>query len=165
MFFKDWRVLDQSPTKLTFEKEYVYYVHSRAWALKGWLGGTHSWITFWSQEHNQWLVLELTDKETLDIQNANILYCRDNLKYQERSPTISDRIPNAKWFGSTPSIVGKTHNVYQYQDFVNVCKQYPVTEFKLLTQNCNTFISYVLKILKLDINRPFRSVGFKNYWK
>ena len=112
MFFKDWRLLDQSPVGLPFEKEYIYYVHSRAWALKGWLGGTHSWITFWSSKHDQWMVVELTDIETISVQKGRLYWLRDNIGYQEHSPIISNRTPNAKWFGSTPIVVGKCKNTF-----------------------------------------------------
>jgi len=166
MLFKDWRLLDQSPVDLGFEKEYVYYVHARAWALKGWFGGTHSWTVFWSTEHSEWLVIELTDIETISVQQAKILWIKDNVDYQEHSPVISNRIPNAKWFGATPLIVGQCKNTFTYNDFAEVCKQYPIKNFKLLDQNCNTFTSFLIAKLNLKINRPLRSVGFKNkkYW-
>jgi hypothetical protein len=96
MLFKDWRQLDQSSVGLIFEKQYVYYLHSRAWALKGWAGGTHSWITFWSAQHNKWLVVEFTDKETIEIQHAEILYSWNHVGYLEHSPIISNRINDAK---------------------------------------------------------------------
>jgi hypothetical protein len=160
--FKDWRLLDQSSIGLKFDKNYIYYVHSRAWALKGWLGGTHSWFVFYND--NKWLVLELTDRETIEVQNANILYAWDN---QEHSPTISDRIPDAKWFGSSPVIVGSALNDLTYRNVVDICRNYPIKEFKLLTHNCNTFVSYIIYKLGLDIKRPLRSIGFKNkeFWK
>jgi hypothetical protein len=164
MFFKDWRLLDQSSVGLSLHKDYLYYIHSRAWALKGWLGGTHSWIAFYSND--QWLVLELTDRETIEVQNANLLYAWSDVGYQEHSPTISNRIPDAKWFGSTPIIVASTLNNFKYEEIVTICKNYPVKEFKLVTQNCNTFISYVIYKLGLKIKKPLRSFGFKNkfYW-
>lgn len=164
MLFKDWRLLDQSPVELGLEKEYVYYVHARAWALKGLIGGTHSWTVFWSTEHNQWLVIELTDIETINVQQAKIFWVRDNVDYQEHSPIISNRIPNAKWFGATPIVVDKCRNTFTYNDFVEVCKQYPIQYFRLLDRNCNTFTSFLIAKLNLKVKRPLRSVGFKSNW-
>jgi hypothetical protein len=166
MLFKDWRLLDQSSVGLVFDKKYFYYVHSRAWALKGWLGGTHSWFVFWSVEYDRWLVLELTDRETIDVQTATPLYMWI-VKYTDHTPTISNRVPDAKWFGSTPIVVGKTLNNLTYQEIVDVCNSYPIKEFKLITHNCNTFASYVLYKLHLTIKRPLRSIGFKDttWWK
>jgi hypothetical protein len=167
MFFKDWRLLDQSPVDLLIEKEYVYYIHSRAWALKGLLGGTHSWIAFWSSEHNEWLVIELSDQETVEVQKGNIYWIRDSASYQEHSPIISNRIPNAKWFGTTPAIVGKCKNNISYKEFINVCKTYPIQNFRLIDQNCNTFTSFLISELQLNIRQPLQSIGFRSnrYWK
>lgn len=165
--FQDWRILDQSPVGLYFDKRYIYYIHSRAWALKGWLGGTHSWFTFWSEIHERWLVLELTDTETINVQNASIYWIRDNVEYREHSPVISNRINDAKWFGSIPTIVGKAKLQVLYSDIERACAMYPHTQFDLIGHNCNTFASYILYKLNLEIPRPLRSIGFKNsrYWE
>ena len=167
MFFKDWRLLDQSPVGLPFEKEYIYYVHSRAWALKGWLGGTHSWITFWSNQHDKWLVVELTDKETITIQHANLLYVWDNVGYRAHCPIVSDRTPDAKWFGTIPKIHKRVLNTVKYSDIEQACRDYPFKEFDLLTRNCNTFSSYIIDKLNLNIEPPLRSFGFRGnkFWK
>jgi hypothetical protein len=166
MFFKDWRQLDQSPVGIDFNKEYTYYVHARAWALKGWLGGTHSWIVFWSDVHNKWLVLEYTDKETIEVQQANIIYAWTNVSYQEHTPTISDRIPDAKWFGAKPIVVGYVKQKIDFDQLVNICDHYPIKNFNLYNRNCNTFTSYIINYFNLNIKRPWRSVGFKTkaFW-
>lgn len=164
--FRDWRELDQTLVNLNFKKGYIYYVHSRAWALKGWCGGTHAWITMWSEEYSKWIVVELTDRETITVQQGSLIWVNDNMLLQEYGPIISDRINNAKWFGSTPSIVGKAAATVSLADLVDICQSYPLTGFNLVTRNCNTFISYVIYRLKLNIRRPMRSVGFKSkrYW-
>ncbi len=164
--FKDWRTLDKSSAELNLDKKYFYYLHARAWALKGWLGGTHSWFSFWSEEKNSWLVLELTDPETLDVQEADAIYIR-NVNYTDHSPAISNRIPDARWFGSNPIIIASTENRFTYQDIETVCKEYQFNKFNLLNDNCNTFASYVIHKLGLGFSRPFRSIGFKTseYWK
>jgi len=167
MLFKDWKLLDQSSAGLSFEKEYSYYIHSRAWALKGWLGGTHAWIVFWSIDHNRWLVVELTDHETIGVQNANVLYSQEAVGFQERCPMISDRTPDAKWFGSTPTVVGKSCATFSFDELIAACKAYPFKEFKLISCNCITFVSYLIVKLNLNISRPIRSYGFKDhkFWK
>jgi hypothetical protein len=167
MLFKDWRLLDQTSVDLSLDKEYVYYLHARAWALKGWLGGTHSWITFWSAKHDKWLVVENSDIETIEVQSANILWIRENTGYYDRSPLICDRIPDAKWFGTIPIIVGKDKCSFDYDDIVRICENYPFFDFNLITRNCNTFISFIVSELDLNISRPIRSYGFKSkkFWR
>ena len=164
--FKDWRTLDISSAGLNLDKRYFYYLHARAWALKGWLGGTHSWFAFWSDEKNSWLVLELTDPETLDVQQADAMYIR-NVGYTDHSPTISNRVSDAKWFGADPVILSYTENKFTYKDIENVCREYEFEKFNLLKSNCNTFASYVIYKLGLGFPRPFKSYGFKtfNHWK
>lgn len=166
MLFKDWRLLDTTSVHLSFDLRYVYYVHSRAWALKGWLGGTHSWLVFWSKEKSKWLTMELTTKETLDFQETrNIYYIRD-VSPTLHSPVISDRCPDGKWFGSTPTIVGQCFNEFSLKDFEKVCKKYPFDDFNLFSKNCNTFTSYVNYSLGLNLTRPIRSFGARDdkYW-
>lgn len=166
MLFKDWKLLDQTSVGFNLEKQYVYYIHSRAWALKGWLGGTHSWTTFWSEEHNKWLVIELTDRETINVQKATIFCIKDNTDYLTKTPIISDRVPDSLWFGTTPIIVGKSLNTFTYVTFVELCLKYPITNFRIVNRNCNTFTSYIISTLDLSIKKPFRSIGFKNrcFW-
>lgn len=163
MLFKDWRLLDQTPVGLVFDKKNIYYLHSRAWALKGWLGGTHSWLTFWSKEHGKQLVVELTDPETISVQKANIIYNWSETKFQEHSPTISDRIADAKWFGSTPVVVDVADNTLSFLQIQQACAEYPNKEFRLVDQNCNTFLSYLIYKLDLKMKRPLRSIGFKKW--
>ena len=164
--FTDWRLLDQSPVDLDLDKNYIYYLHARAWALKGWIGGTHSYTTFWSKKHSEWLVIELTDKETLEVQQADTYYIWDHVDYTEHSPAISNRDPKARWFGARPFVVGQARNLFLYEDFENAAREYPIKKFELLKQNCNTFTSYLISRLGLRWSRPLRSVGFRNrkFW-
>jgi hypothetical protein len=159
--FKDWKLLDTSSADLNLDKSYFYYLHARAWALKGWLGGTHSWFAFWSKEKNSWLVLELTDLETLDVQKAKPLYI-NKVAYTEHSPVISNRTPDAMWFDARPKILGNVLNNFKYKEIEQVCKDYQMQDFDLLSANCNTFASYVIYKLDLGFSKPLRSYGFKN---
>jgi hypothetical protein len=137
-------------------------MQAQAWHLKGYLGGTHSYCTFYHD--NKWLVAELTDIETLEVQNAKVIY--NGAKDKEHAPFITDRPYNAKWFGHAPYIVDSCISP-TYDDILYTCKNYPIPEFKLLTNNCNTFTSYLITTLNLKLKRPIRSVGFKNqkWWK
>lgn len=165
MLFKDWRQCDQSPVLMNLDKSRFYYIQSRAWALKGYLGGTHSYCAFWDQ---QWLVVELTERETLEYQDGRILY-DGNVTPDDtvHAPYITTRSYNSKWFGSTPYIVDSCVSTVDYHSVLSACKQYPLTEFKLLYQNCNTFTSFLISKLNLPLSRPLRSVGFRNkkWWK
>ena len=167
MFFKDWRLCDISSVDLGLDKNYIYWLHARAWAMKGYLGGTHSWMVVWSNKLNKWLVIENTDAETVDIQNGNILH--SNVQgWLEKGPFVTDRNPTQKWFGGEPFIIGKQLNPgIDIDEVIDACVKYPITEFKLLTQNCNTFCSYLILAFNLDFKRPLRSVGFRNHewWK
>lgn len=167
MVFGDWRTRDQTPISMKFARSYIYYLHSRAWAAKGYLGGTHSWFVFWSTEHGRWLVVELTDMETIDVQNAKLIFVRDSVGYYERTPIISDRIPDSRWFGSNPKIIGCTKSSLGFDDIKQACINYPIKDFNVLTRNCNTFSSYMIHACKLPFRRPFRSIGFRDsfFWQ
>ena len=144
MFFKDWRLCDISSVELNLDKQNIYYIHARAWAFKGLIGGTHSWFTFWSNKLNKWVVVENTDAETLYIQNGEIIHTNIS-GWLEKGPFISGRDPTQKWFGADPVIVGQVTNPgLDVSDFSKACDEYPIKEFKLLTQNCNTLSSYLI---------------------
>jgi hypothetical protein len=167
MFFKHWKLCDQDLVPLEFDQGRFYYIQAQAWALKGYLGGTHSYCTFWSRDHNSWMVVELTDPETVSYQNCQTFYT--NVKTAdptEHSPIITNRAPNARWFGHNPYIVDSCPMTADYKDIVKACAEYPLTGFVLISQNCNTFTSYLIWKLKLNLRRPFRSVGFrsKSWW-
>lgn len=161
--FKDWKECSQEPIHLPLDPAGFYYLQAQAWHLKGYLGGTHSYCAF---NHNQqWMVIELTDIETLEVQKADVLYHGTDTKLH--APFISSRPYNARWFGHKPYIVDSCTNNTSYEQIVEVTKNYPLKEFNLLKQNCNTFTSYLIASLNLDLERPFRSVGFRNkqWWQ
>lgn len=172
MLFKDWRICDQSLVPLELSTTGIHYIYARAWHLKGYLGGKHSYITLWSEEHKNYITVEYTDRETLEVQGANILYGGTD-KYHEHSTFISIRPPNARWFGNDPKIYycsgnpGAWHHKLGYLDFMKACDDYPFKnkEFDLLTNNCNTFTSYLIHALKLDMDAPFFSIGSRpRHW-
>jgi hypothetical protein len=141
-------------------------MQARAWHFKGYIGGTHSYTTFYSEEHKAWLVAENTDRETLSYQGGNIVYdgnsTTDNTAH---APYITTRSYNAEWFGAKPYIVDSCATV-SYKDVLQACQEYPYKEFRLLDLNCNTFTSYLHWKLNLNLKRPLRSVGYRNkkFW-
>lgn len=166
MIFKDWRICDQSLVPLELDKSRFYYLQAQAWHLKGYLGGTHSYSTFWSNQHESWLVVELTDYETVSYQGGEIEYTTaDEDEPTKHAPFIHTRPYNAKWFGHSPYIVDSCDLTVNYQDVRQACDEYPIQDFVLLSQNCNTFTSYLIWRFGLPLRRPFRSFGFKSgYW-
>ena len=157
MFFKDWRVCSQEVhTSIVLDPTQFYYLQAQAWHLKGYLGGTHSYCAFYDKE---WLVVELTDLETVAVQQAGIIY--KGTDGYEHAPFITNRPYNARWFGHTPYIVDSCSAVESSLIFEAV-KNYPNKKFNVLHYNCNTFTSYLIATLGLNLKRPLRSVGFRN---
>jgi hypothetical protein len=166
MFFKHWTECSQDLIPLDLDSTRIYYIQARAWHLKGWLGGTHSWTTFYSDEHKSWLVVEYTERETLSFQGGKIIYDGNASADDTRhAPYITTRPYNARWFGGKPYIVDSCP-VVSYDKVVQACKEIPYNGFRLLDLNCNTFTSYLHWKLNLDLNQPIRSVGYRNkkYW-
>jgi hypothetical protein len=166
-FFKDWRECSQDLIPLELDTDRLYYIQAKAWHFKGYIGGTHSWTTFFSPEHNSWLVSEYTERETLAYQDGKIIYDgNDTIDDTKHAPYITTRSYNAQWFGGNPYIVDSCQKM-SYNEVLKACKEFPYSEFRLLDLNCNTFTSYLHWKLGLDLNRPFRSVGYKNkdWWQ
>lgn len=164
IFFQDWKLCNQEPvSSIQLDRDKFYYLHARAWNFKGYIGGTHSWCVFF---HRRWLVVEYTDMETIQVQNAQVIYGPNDIELTERAPFITDRIYNARWFGSKPCVVDYCKAI-PYSDVLDCVKSYPLTGFNLLNRNCNTFTSYLIARLDLKLKRPLRSVGFKskNWWR
>lgn len=165
--FKDWRECSQDLIPLRLDLQDLTYIHAKTWHLKGYLGGTHSWMAVWGKEHKQWLVIEINDKETLEYQGGKIIY--DGSKTsdpKERAPFITTRPVTAQWFGNNPKVIGRCH-CPPLDAIIKAIDEYPLKDFKLITVNCNTFTSYLIWKLDLDLKRPFRSIGFrnKNWWQ
>lgn len=167
-FIKDWRECSQSIVSLSLQKDRFYYLQARAWHIKGYLGGTHSYSAMWSKEHNDFLVIELTTPETLSYQKCSLIVNAgsDAKVKTNHYPSISNRPFNAQWFGSNPYIVDSSPAI-EYSRVIDAIEQYPITEFRILDQNCNTFTSYLHWKLQLRVHRPIRSIGYKNklWWE
>jgi hypothetical protein len=165
--FKDWRECSQDLIPITLDKSRLYYMQARAWNFKGYIGGTHSWTTFFSKEHNAWLVVEYTERETLSFQDGRTIYDGNvTIDDTKHAPYIASRSYNAQWFGADPYIVDSCLSV-TYSEMLKACTEFPYTEFDILHLNCNTFTSYLHWKLGLPLKRPLRSVGYKNkdWWE
>ena len=162
MIFKDWRECSQNLVRIDLDPNRLYYIQARAWHFKGYIGGTHSWTTFFSTEHDSWIVAEYTERETLEYQDGKIIYdgniTHDNTVH---APYITTRSYNAQWFGGNPYIVDSCQAV-PYNKILKACREFPYKEFRLLDLNCNTFTSYLHWKLDLNLKRPIRSIGFQN---
>lgn len=162
--FVDWKLCSQDLIPLSLTKDRFYYIQAQAWHLKGYLGGTHSYCVFWSAAHDKFLVVEYTDAETVSYQTTEVVY--GGSTDSNRAPFITARPYNAQWFGHNPSIVDSCTFDNQADILYHIIN-YPLTEFKMLTQNCNTFTSYLIWKLNLKLKRPLKSIGFKNkqWWE
>jgi hypothetical protein len=133
---------------------------ANAWGLKGKLPGCkHSWIA--SFDGAKWKTYEITDLETVDIQQGTVLYAGYTDKMLKQL-IVSNRHPGTKWFGNMPKLdyIGK---------FIDVdATDYPMNYAINLTTNLANFggsieaigniISYVydmrLKTKTSDIKEP-----------
>jgi hypothetical protein len=166
-FVKDWRECSQDLIPIKLEKTQFYYMQARAWNIKGYLGGTHSWSTFYSQPHESWMVVEYTERETLSYQDGTTIYDGNRTPDDTRhAPYITTRPYNAQWFGADPYIVDSCLTP-DYKEVLKACEEFPYNDFRLLDRNCNTFTSYLHWKLGLHLKRPLRSVGYKNkdWWE
>lgn len=157
--FSDWRDADISKTNILshIKNPVTCFLSSNAWGLKGKLpGAKHSWIA----EYNgyTWKTFEITDRETIDVQQANILFCeRDS--YTERQLIVSDRDPTTMWFGNQP----RMDAIFNWKGIEN---GYPLnTNINLLFNNCNTYLSYIAWRYHFKINLPYIGFKSKQFWQ
>jgi hypothetical protein len=136
----------------------VYFFSANAFGLKGRLpGGKHSWCSI--KENNSWTTLEITDIETIEFQEANILECSSYDKYAKQV-IVSDRNPGTMWFGSAPSIISYSKNIGDLLLNKEIFP-YKALDIKLYKNNCNTYLSYLLWTANVDLKLKY--IGFKSY--
>lgn len=155
----DWRYADISPTNVLddVKQPTTCFLSANAWGLKGYLPGCrHSWIATFNGY--AWRTYEITDLETVEIQNGRVFYAR----YRDpglRQLIISDRNPSTKWFNSTPRVDYSTAfldlNLADYPLNFNV---------NLTSNNCNTLTSYVAWQHNLSFNPLYVGFKSKKYW-
>lgn len=157
--FSDWRDADISKTNVLkhIKLPATCFLSANAWGLKGKLpGGKHSWIA----EYNgyTWKTFEITDRETIEIQQANILFCeRDN--YTERQLIVSDRDPSTLWFGNQPRLDG----IFNWK---GIEEYYPLnTNINLAFNNCNTYLSYIAWRYHFKLKLPYIGFKDKSFWE
>jgi hypothetical protein len=148
----------------------IYLMAARAFGLKGYLGGLHSWIVQVSASGVQ-TVVEITDLETLEYQGVKTHeHYREQPGYTERMVVKTSRDGFQRWFGAEPKILDFTPIGHDL-DLSALCRCYPHLrdEFQLLDLNCNTFVSWVVYHLSLSgISLKFaKTFGTKNnkYWE
>ena len=156
----DWRLADISKTNIldSVSSPMTCMLSADAWGLKGKLPGCkHSWIA--SFDGNKWKTYEITDLETVNIQQGSIIYA----KYLDKSlkqVVVSDRYPATKWFGNIPRLdyVGKFTDI----DLTDYPMNYNID---LVTNNCNTFVSYAAWKYNLPVDG--RRIGHKSnkFWQ
>jgi len=158
----DWRGLNCASPGLDLDPDCVYYWHSRAHGLKGILGGTHGHISFYD---GRWYTVEITDEETLEYQDCEIVH-RTTDQYQVRAAFISTRRPDQYWFGNKTTAVSECYSRLKIADVIEACDQYPYKSFDMIFRNCNTFVSFLIFYLNLNLERPLVSVGYRsqNFW-
>lgn len=156
----DWRYADISKTNIldSFSKPVTCILSADAWGLKGkFPGAKHSWIA--NFDGSKWKTYEITDIETVDIQSGSVLHARYTDKTLKQL-IVSNRHPGTKWFGNMPKLeyVGK---------FIDIdVADYPMnSSINLVTNNCNTFVSYIVWKYKMSINRL--CIGHKStqFWQ
>ena len=156
----DWRYADISKTDVldSFNYPVTCILSADAWGLKGKLpGGKHSWVANFNG--TKWKTYEVTDLETVDIQNASALYAgyTDKLRKQV---VVSNRHPATKWFGNVP----KLEYIGQFID-IDVT-DYPMNaSINLITNNCNTLVSYIAWKYQLPINELRIGNKSRTFWQ
>jgi hypothetical protein len=156
----DWRQADISKTNIldSFSDPVTCVLSADAWGLKGKLPGCkHSWIATFDGVY--WKTYEITDLETVDIQQGNVVYAGYTDKLLKQV-IVSNRYPGTKWFGNLPRLdyAGK---------FINIdVTDYPMNyAINLTTNNCNTFVSYIAWKYQFPVNKL--RVGHKSnkFWQ
>lgn len=156
----NWRCASIAQTDLLnhVSKPATFILSARAFGMKGWIPGSrHSWVATFNGV--TWKVYEISDLETLKVQDANVLHA----EYSDLSKlqlVVSDRQPSTKWFGNTPSI--------DYEGpYIDICvMDYPMnTDVNLYFNNCNTFISYLVDKYNLDYNCRYIGYKPKSFWQ
>lgn len=170
MIFKNWRTSDVSSINIHLNPKKIYLFSARSVGLKGYLGGSHTWFGFWSKENQQWQVIELTDHESLKIQGANVLFKMTD-EFLKLVPFIVARDPRGRWFGAEPKIVDECYGSLDMRDLISYCQDYPFKDYKVLSQNCNSFTSFLTfkfyEKNKYVFKKPKIIVGHKSaqIWK
>lgn len=157
--FSDWRFADISETDVlsSIKTPATCFLSANAFGLKGKLpGGKHTWIATF--DGSRWKTFEITDIETIEIQQARVLYSEHD-SFTQRQLIISNRNPSTVWFGNRPRL----DRIYKY---VDIEYEYPKnTNINLLTNNCSTYVSYIIWKYGFETTMPYVGFKQKEYWE
>lgn len=136
----------------------VYFFSANAFGLKGKIpGGKHSWCSI--RENSTWTTFEITDIETIEVQDAKIIKAT-SLDKQIKQIIVSNRNPATTWFGNKPKLIyySPAINDISLNMLLFPCK---INYIKLYKNNCNTYFSYLLWACNIKLNLKY--IGFKSY--
>jgi hypothetical protein len=141
----------------------LYFLNARTFGLKGFLGGSHSWITFVSDDLLTHTVIEVTDVESLHIQGAtSITEFGLFTGPTEKQVIMSNRDGGQLWFGEQPSVtyIGPSN----IDVLLKWTTSYPLItqRFSLFNANCNTYTSWILHLLGMNL---WTGIGCKSTLK
>jgi hypothetical protein len=141
----------------------LYFLAARTWGFKGLIGGTHSWLTHVGPDLAH-TVIEVTNIETLHVQGST---CFSNFTGKPASPQehmvyMSNRPGDQLWFGHKPEVVYVGPLALDL--LLDWTEHYPRLNhsFHVLHANCNTFTSWILHLLDVELWTGF---GAKNWAK
>lgn len=159
----NWRYASTEKTNIVdhVTENGVYFFSANAWGIKGKIpGGKHSWVALFF--NGEWLTLEITDLETIKVQKATPIFV-DHNNLSQKQLISSNRHPATMWFGNTPELIFFSPNI---DSFLKNQQIYHYVHGKpnIITNNCNTFISFVMWLC--EENKIFHYVGYKTnkYW-
>lgn len=140
----------------------IHLLSARAFGLKGYIGGQHSWVAQVGLDGQQH-VFELTDAETLSVQGATT--CSSFTEPSFLAPFYkviyaSDRAAGQRWFGAKPTVWKSWRPELSYLDVVELVTEYPHHgEFHVLGKNCNTFSSWLTWRISELLGDRFKMTG------
>lgn len=149
--FGRWQ--DQSVAKVVdFKVPGLYFLNARTYGFKGWVGGSHSWLVHVDQDYKQ-TVLEVTSYETLRVQGASdITGFKEYTDEVEQQVLVSNREGGQMWFGHRPRVVVYLGPLVA-DTVLDWTKNYPLLRgsFSILQANCNTFTSWIMSLLGVEL--------------
>lgn len=144
----------------------LYFQAARAFGLKGLLGGTHSWLTHIADDLKH-TVIEVTTIETLHVQGSSFYKSfRDTPNYlidpELHQVFVSNRNGSQRWFGHDPKITYL--GPMELDVLLSWSELYPHIHdtFRVLTTNCNTFTSWILHLMGVEL---WAGIGAKTWSK
>lgn len=161
--YPSWYDADISPTDVlkSIRLPALCFLSANAYGLKGKLpGGKHTWMSVWNGSY--WHTYEVSDMETIAVQAGYPWH--GDITHNGRQIITSDRDPTQMWFGNEPRL-DYIAKIPKFEDMAQIVNEYPYDKFNLLTNNCSTFMSYVVYRLGLDFKANYIGFKSKKYWE